>query len=73
MGCEPDQWAKDWLAVQRAKGQTGLTVEKRGESHIVKWATTKWDPEAKKRRKISEYRGKIFIMPQSPSPKALNS
>ena len=57
MGCEPDQWAKDWLAVQRAKGQTGLTVEKRGESHIVKWATTKWDPEAKKRRKISEYRG----------------
>lgn len=57
MGCEPDQWAKDWLAEQRAKGQTGLTVEKRGESHIVKWATTKWNPETKKRRKISEYRG----------------
>lgn len=57
MGCEPDQWAKDWLAAQRANGQTGLTVEKRGESHIVKWATTKWDPETKKRRKISEYRG----------------
>ncbi len=57
MGCEPDQWAKDWLAEQRAQGKTGLTVEKRGDMHIVKWATTKWDPETKKRRKISEYRG----------------
>ena len=57
MGCEPDQWAKDWLAERRAAGETGLTVEKRGNMHIVKWATTKWDPETKKRRKISEYRG----------------
>lgn len=38
-------------------GKTGLTIEKRGDSHIVKWATTKWDPDTKKRRKISEYRG----------------
>lgn len=57
MGCEPDQWAKDWLEEQRRQGKTGLTVEKRGEMHIVKWATTKWDSETKKRRKISEYRG----------------
>lgn len=57
MSCEPDQWAKDWLEEQRRQGKTGLTVEKRGEMHIVKWATTKWDPETKKRRKISEYRG----------------
>lgn len=57
MGCEPDQWAKDWLAERRTAGETGLTVEKRGGMHIVKWATTKWDPETKKRRKISEYRG----------------
>ena len=57
MGCEPDQWAKDWLEEQRAQGKTGLTVEKRGDMHIVKWATTKWDPETKKRKKISEYRG----------------
>ena len=57
MGCEPDPWAKEWLEEQRAKGEKGLTVEKRGNLHIVKWATTKWDPEAKKRRKVSEYRG----------------
>ncbi len=57
MGCGPDQWAKDWLMEQRSQGRTGLTVERRGEMHIVKWATTKWDPETKKRRKVSEYRG----------------
>lgn len=57
MGCEPDQWAKDWLAERRAEGETGLTVEKRGNAHIVKWATTRWDPETRKRRKVSEYRG----------------
>lgn len=57
MGSEPDQWARDWLDKQRAKGMTGLTVEKRGGMHIVKWATTKWDRDEKKRKKISEYRG----------------
>ena len=59
MGCEPDDWAKEWLQKQRDLGKTGLTIEKRGDSHIVKWATTKWDPETKKRRKISEYRGTL--------------
>jgi len=57
MGSEPDQWARDWLEEQRAKGMTGLTIEKRGGMHIVKWATTKWDSTTKKRKKISEYRG----------------
>lgn len=57
MGCEPDQWARDWLAEQRKNGVTGLTVEKKGSVHYLRWATTKWDPETKKRRKISEYRG----------------
>lgn len=59
MGCEPDDWAKEWLRRQREMGKTGLTIEKRGDSHIVKWATTKWDPETKKRRKVSEYRGTL--------------
>ena len=57
MGCEPDQWAKDWLKRQRDAGKTGLTVEKKGSVHYLKWATTVWDPDAGKRRKISEYRG----------------
>lgn len=32
-------------------------MEKKGQMHYLKWATTKWDPEIKKRHKISEYRG----------------
>lgn len=57
MSVEPDQWAKDWLAEQRSRGRTGLTVEKRGNSHIVRWATTWWDSVAKKRHKESVYCG----------------
>jgi hypothetical protein len=57
MGCEPDLWAKEWLAEQRKNGSTGLTVEKKGSVHYLKWATTEWDPGSKKRRKVSEYRG----------------
>ena len=41
MSTEPEQWAKDWLAEQRSQGRTGLTVERRGNSHIVRWATTR--------------------------------
>lgn len=71
MGCEPDQWAKDWLTERRKNGETGLTVEKKGSVHYLKWATTKWDPASKKRRKISEYRG--VLNPDgtvtSPSPR----
>jgi len=57
MGCEPDQWARDWLEEKRKDGETGLTVEKRGGVHYLKWATTVWDAGAGKRRKVSEYRG----------------
>lgn len=57
MGCEPDPWARKWLEERRAAGETGLTVEKRGGVHYVRWATTEWDPALKKRRKVSEYRG----------------
>jgi len=52
IGCEPDNWAKEWLEKQRSEGKIGLTVEKRGGVHYLKRATTKWDPETRKRRKI---------------------
>ena len=51
MGSEPEQWAKDWLAEQRRQGKTGLTVEKRGGIHIVRWANTWWVSVNKKRHK----------------------
>jgi len=57
MGSGTDRWAKDWLEEQRAAGKTGLTVEKKGNVHYLYWATTVWDKEAKKRKKIVEYRG----------------
>ena len=59
MSTEPEQWAKDWLAEQRSQGRTGLTVERRGNSHIVRWATTWWDSVAKKRHKESLYLGTL--------------
>lgn len=55
MGCEPDQWAKNWLEDQWIQGKNGLTAEKRGDTYIVKVATMKWDPDTKKRKIISEY------------------
>jgi len=56
---EPEEWAKQWLLRKREEGETGLTVERRGNSHYVRWATTVWDPVEKKRKKISEYRGRL--------------
>ena len=56
MAYEADQWAKDWLEEQRAAGKTGLTVEKRGGSHIVKTQRIVRDGSGK-RRKESEYLG----------------
>jgi len=57
MGQETDQWAKDWLDEQRAAGKTGLVVEKKGNVHYLYWATTVWDKETKKRKKVTKYRG----------------
>jgi len=57
MGCQPDQWAREWLEEQRAKGKKGLTVEKKGSVHYLKWATTVWNKNEKKRNKVSEYLG----------------
>lgn len=60
MGCEPDEWAKKWLEKQREAGERCLTVEKRADGqHYVIRATTVWVPETKKRRKVSEYLGRL--------------
>jgi hypothetical protein len=56
MPYEPDGWAKDWLDGQRKNGKNGLTVEKRGGSHIVRSQKLVNDGNGK-RRKESEYLG----------------
>ena len=57
MSREPDGWARGWLEKMRSEGRKGLAVEKKGNSHYVYWASTEWDKEAKKRRKLTEYIG----------------
>lgn len=54
---EPDGWAKEWLDTMREKGSKGLTLEKVGNTNYVYWASTKWDKDAKKRKKLTEYIG----------------
>ena len=56
-----DPWAQKWLDGEREKGRKGLTIEKRKDGHhYVIWATTHWVPETKKRRKESEYLGRLM-------------
>ena len=55
---KPDDWAKEWLVKKRQEEPDtvkGWTLEKHGDSHYIKWGTTKWDKEAKKYRKVSEH------------------
>lgn len=60
MTCKPDPWATQWLERKREsdpEGTKGWTVEKRKDTHYLKWGTTKWDPVAKKYRKKSRHLG----------------
>jgi hypothetical protein len=62
MGCKPDQWAKNWIEKKRLEDPEavkGWTIEKRNESHYIKWGTTYWDKETKKYRKISKHIGTL--------------
>jgi len=54
-----DEWAKEWLAEQRKQGKKGIEVKEIGNNHYVYHSTTYWDKQLKKRRKISEYIGKL--------------
>lgn len=62
MGCRPDPWAREWIERRRqedSEGVRGWTIEKRGDTHYVKWGSTKWDPEARKYRKLSKHIGTL--------------
>lgn len=62
MGCKPDPWAKEWLERKRREEPEtvkGWTIEKRNNVHYIKWGSTKWDPEAKKYRKVSKHIGTL--------------
>jgi transposase len=54
-----EQWAKDWLEGERAKGTKRLEIKNRGPKHYVYESTTHWDSVLKKRVKTSNYKGKL--------------
>jgi transposase len=54
-----EEWAKSWLIEQRRQGKKGIEVKEISGNHYVYHSTTYWDKELKKRRKVSEYIGKL--------------
>lgn len=65
-----EQWAKDWLESERAKGIKRLEIKTKGSGHYVYHSTTHWDKVLKKRIKTSKYLGTLkpgvgLIRPQS--------
>jgi Transposase len=54
-----DEWAKEWLTEQRKQGTKGIEVKEISNHYYVYHSTTYWDKQLKKRRKISEYIGKL--------------
>ncbi len=54
-----EQWAKDWLEVERAKGVKCLEIKTKGRGHYVYRSTTHWDKVLKKRIKTSKYLGTL--------------
>ena len=54
-----EQWARDWLEGERAKGTKRLEIKNRGPKHYVYESTTHWDSVLKKRVKTSNYKGKL--------------
>lgn len=54
-----DEWARAWLTEQRKQGKKGLEVKEISNNYYVYHSTSYWDKQLKKRRKISEYIGKL--------------
>jgi transposase len=54
-----EEWAKSWLIEQRRQGKKGIEIKKISNNYYVYHSTTYWDKELKKRRKVSEYIGKL--------------
>jgi len=54
-----EQWAREWLEGERAKGAKRLEIKNRGSKHYVYESTTHWDSVLKKRVKTSKYKGKL--------------
>jgi len=54
-----EEWVVRWLEAERAKGKKGLEVKRIGNSYYLYKSTTVWDKKEKKRKKKSQYIGKL--------------
>jgi hypothetical protein len=54
-----EQWARDWLEGERARGIKRLEIKVKGTKHYVYESTTHWDSMLRKRVKTSKYLGKL--------------
>ncbi|MCL2510251.1 MAG: transposase [Methanomassiliicoccaceae archaeon] len=55
----PEPWAKEWLDKQRRNGEKCLEVKVSNGNHYVYRSTSKYDPETKGPKKVSEYIGAL--------------
>lgn len=61
MGEEVQPWALEWLAGMRRQGRRGISIENRGGVHQLRWQTTEWNREKKKRVKKGCYIGTLMF------------
>ncbi|MGC8725060.1 MAG: hypothetical protein ACP5RS_00540, partial [Thermoplasmata archaeon] len=54
-----DEWVIKWLEEQRKKGIKRLEIKQEHNAYYVYDSTTYWDKKEKKRKKHSEYIGKL--------------
>ena len=54
-----EKWVENWIREQRKKGKRCIEVKKIGNNYYVYRSTTYWDKSEKRRRKKSEYLGKL--------------
>lgn len=59
MGFTVEPWAKSWLEEERRKGKKCLEVKVSNGNHYVYRSTSRYDPDAKGAKKVSEYLGSL--------------
>lgn len=54
-----EKWVENWIREQKKRGKRCIEVKKIGNNYYVYRSTTYWDKSEKRRRKKSEYLGKL--------------
>lgn len=54
-----DEWVQEWIREEKAKGSKCFDVRKVKNGYYVYYQTTRYNPDTKKREKISSYIGKL--------------